>query len=84
MIWVLLQLESPWRRNDAITFFISMFFFSVPGVLLRHGLRKYVPAIVASIMAKFEQIFMRAFWKYFESEEVLKSQKCEIACYPHN
>ena len=23
MIWVLLQSESPWQRNDAITFFIS-------------------------------------------------------------
>ena len=22
MIWVLLQLESPWQRNDAITLFI--------------------------------------------------------------
>ena len=22
MIWVLLQSESPWQRNDAITFFI--------------------------------------------------------------
>ena len=65
--------------------FLSVSFcFFVPGVFLRHRLRKYVPAIVASIMAKFEQIFMRAFWKYFESEEVLKSQKCEIACYPHN
>ena len=77
MIWVLLQLESPWRRYDAITFFISMFFFSLYQESFedRHSLRKYVPAIVASIMAKFEQIFMRAFWKYFESEEVLKITK---------
>ena len=56
--------------------FLSVCFcFSVPGVLLRHSLSKYVPAIVASIMAKFEQIFMRGFWKYFESEEVLKITK---------
>ena len=57
MIWVLLQSESPWLRNDAITFFIylcvslySEFFF------LRNRLREYVPAITASIKAKFEQI----------------------------
>ena len=25
MIWVLLQLESPWQRNDAITFFIYLY-----------------------------------------------------------
>ena len=24
MIWVLLQSESPWQRNDAITFFIFL------------------------------------------------------------
>ena len=24
MIWVLLQSESPWQRNDAITFFIYL------------------------------------------------------------
>ena len=24
MIWVLLQLESPWQRNDAIMFFIYL------------------------------------------------------------
>ena len=29
---------------------------SVPGVFLRNRLREFVPAIIASIMAKFEQI----------------------------
>ena len=29
---------------------------------------KYVPAIIASIIAKFEQMFLRAFWKYFETK----------------
>ena len=58
MIWVLLQSESPWLRNDATTFFIylcvslySEFFF-----FLRNCLREYVHAIIASIKAKFEQI----------------------------
>jgi len=56
MIWVLLQSESPWQRNDAITFFYLSLCFSVPGVFLRNHLREFIPAIIASIMAKFEQI----------------------------
>ena len=36
-------------------FYLSLC-FSVPGVFLRNRLREYVPAIIASIMAKFEQI----------------------------
>ena len=57
MIWVLLQSESPWERNDTIKFFIYLcvslyldFFF------LRNRLREYVPVIIVSIVAKFEQI----------------------------
>ena len=56
MIWVLLQSDSPWERNDTITFFYLSLCFSVLGVLLRNRLRKYVPAIIVSITAKFEQI----------------------------
>ena len=60
MTWVLLQSESPWQRNEAITFFIYLcvslyrefFFFFFWEI----ALRKFVPAIIASIMAKFEQI----------------------------
>ena len=58
MTWVLLQSESPWQRNEAITFFIYLcvslyreFFF-----FFFFRLREFVPAIIASIMAKFEQI----------------------------
>ena len=47
---------APWQRNKAITFFYLSLCFSVPGVLLENRLREYVPAIIASIMAKFEQI----------------------------
>ena len=36
-------------------FYLSLC-FSVPGVFLINRLREYVPAIIASIMAKFEQI----------------------------
>ena len=56
MIWVLLQLESPWQRNDAITFFYLSLCFSVPRVFLKNRLREFVRAIIALIMAKFEQI----------------------------
>ena len=56
MIWVLLQSESPWQHNDTISVFNLSLCFSVPGGFLRNRLREYVPAIIASIMAKFEQI----------------------------
>ena len=56
MIWVLLQSESPWQRNNAITFFIYLCVSPVPGVFLRNRLRVFVPAIIASVMAKFEQM----------------------------
>ena len=36
-------------------FYLSLC-FSAPGVFLKNRLRKYVPAIIASIMARFEQI----------------------------
>ena len=58
MIWVLLQSESPWQHNNAITFFILSLCFSVPGVFLRNHLREFVPAIIASVMAKFKQILV--------------------------
>ena len=57
MTWILLQSESPWQR---------VMCFSVPGVFLRNRLTEYVPAIIASIEAKFEQI-LRAFSKYLHN-----------------
>ena len=53
MILVLLQSKSPWQRNDTITFFYLSLCFSVPG---ENRLKEYVPAIIDSIVAKFEQI----------------------------
>ena len=55
MIWVLLQSESPLQRNDAITFLFIFVFLCIRS-FLRDRLREFVPAIIASIMAKFEQI----------------------------
>ena len=63
MIWVLLQSESPWKRNDAITFFIYLCVSLYQEFFLRNRLREFAPAIIVSIMAKFEQIrkqFIRA------------------------
>ena len=48
MIWVLLKSESPWQRNNAITFFYLFFSFTVTGVFLRNRLRQYVPTTIAS------------------------------------
>ena len=38
-----------------LRFYLSLR-FSVSGVFLKNRLREYAPAIIASIMAKFEQI----------------------------
>ena len=83
MIWVLLQSESSWQRNDAITFFIYLCVSLYQEFFLRNRLREFVPAIIASIMAKFEQIL----WERFRN--ILKRSfkhhiNSEIACYPHN
>ena len=56
MIWVLLQSESPWQRNDAITSFIYLCVSLYQDFFIKKSLKGYVPAITASIMAKFEQI----------------------------
>ena len=60
VIGILLQSESPWQRNDAITFFIYLC-ISLYQAFLTNRLREYVPAIIASIMAKFEQILRERF-----------------------
>ena len=83
MIWVLLQSESPWQRNDAITFFIYLCVSLYQEFFLRNRLREFVPAIIASIMAKFEQIL----WQRFRTilKQGFKNHKnSEKARYPHN
>ena len=84
MIWVLLQSESPRQRNDAICFFIYLcvslyqeFFF------LRNHLREFVPAIIAWIMAKFEQILRERFRNILK-RSFKHHKNIEIARYPHN
>ena len=68
MIWVLLQSESPWQRNDAITFFIYLcvslyqeFFFkkSLKGDCTCHNCLNYGKVLTNP---------MRAFSKYFETK----------------
>ena len=79
MIWVLLQSESPWQRNDAITFFIYRCVSLYQEFFWKNRFREYVPAIIASIMAKFEEIL----WERFRdiSKCSFKNHKnSEIAC----
>ena len=54
MISVLLTSELPWQHNDAITFFYLPLYFAEVGVLFRN-------CLVASVMAKFEQILQECF-----------------------
>ena len=79
MIWVLLQSESPWQRNDAITFFIYPCVSLYQEFFWRNRLREYVPAIIASIMAKFEEILWERFRNILKCS--FKNHKnSEIAC----
>ena len=56
-VWVKIwQLESLWQRNNAIKFFIYLCDSLYQEFFLSNRLREYVPAIIASIMAKFQQI----------------------------
>ena len=83
MIWVLLQSESPWQRSDAIAFFLYLRVSLYQDFFLRNRFRESVPAIIASIMAKFEQIP----WERFRNnlKRSFKNHKnSEIAYYPHN
>ena len=52
----LLQSESPWQLNDAIWFLFIFAFLCIRSFFLRNRLREFVPGIISSIMAKFEQI----------------------------
>ena len=56
MIWILLQSQSPWQHYDAISFFIYRCVSLYQENFRRNRLREYVPATIASIMAKFEEI----------------------------
>ena len=79
IIWVLLQSESPWQRNDAITFFIYLCVSLYQEFFLRNRLKEYVPAIIASIMAKFEEILWERFRNILKCS--FKNHKnSEIAC----
>ena len=79
MIWVLLQSESPWQRNDAITFLFIFVFLCTRSFFWRNRLREYVPAIIVSIMAKFKQILWERFRNILKCS--FKNHKnSEIAC----
>ena len=70
MIWVLLQSYLAWQCNVAITFFIYLCVSLYQEFFLRNRLRQYVPAIIASIMGKFEKFCESIFGNtvYFETK----------------
>ena len=83
MIWALLQSESPWQRYDTITFLIYLCVSLYQELFWRNRFSEYVPAIIAPIMVKFEQILWERFGNILKRS--LKDHKnSEIACYLHN
>ena len=77
MFRVLLRSESPWQCNNVITFFIYLC-VSLYQAFFLNRLREYVPVIIASIMAKFEQIL----WERFRN--ILKRSLRIIKIVTHN
>ena len=53
MIWVVLQSESSWQRNNAIMFFIYLCVSLYEEFFLRNRLREFVQAIIASIISYY-------------------------------
>ena len=65
-----------------LRFFNLSLRFSVLGVFLRNRLREYVPAIIASIMAKFEQILWERFGNILkQSFKNHKNSELAYCCY---
>ena len=79
MIWILLQSESPWQRNDAITFSIYLYVSLFQEFFEKNRVREYVHAIIAPIMAKFEQILCERFRNILKCS-FKNSKNSEIAC----
>ena len=74
MIWVLLQSESPWQRNDTIKFYIYLcvslyqeFFF----FFFFNRSREFVPALIAPVMVTFFPIFTHG--------DVVNAQSWEVS-----
>ena len=63
MIWVLLQSESPWQRNDAITFFIYLCVSLHQESM--HRSREYVPAKRNLVHAYKFRIFQKPLDNFF-------------------
>ena len=82
MIWVLSQSESPWQRKRPLHF-LFIFVFLCTRRFSRNRLGEYVPAVIASIMAKFEQILWERFGNILK-QSFKNHKNSEIACYPHN
>ena len=63
MIWVFLQSESPWQRNDASTFFIYLGVSLYQEFFLKKSLKEVCTCCNCLSLGK-----ERAFWKYFETK----------------
>ena len=60
MIHVLLASELPWQHHDAITFLLTFIFLGIRG-LFQKSLKELVLLLVASVVARFEQILWERF-----------------------
>ena len=83
MIWVSLQSDRS-RHGNVMTplRFLFILVFLYTRIFLRNRLRECVPEIIASIMAKFEQILWLRFVNILK-ESFKNHKNSEIARYPY-
>ena len=83
MIWVLLQSESPWQRNDAITFFICLC-FSLYQVFFNKSLKDVCTCHKCFYYGKVWTISLRVFGnEVLRIIKTLKPHGENIHSYPH-
>ena len=74
------------RHGNVMTplrFLFTFVFLCARSFFSRKCLMEYVPAIIASIMAKFKQILWERF-RNILTRSFNNHKNSEIACYPHN
>ena len=83
MIWVYCNRSRHSNVMTQLRFLFIFVFLCTRSFFLRNRLKEFVPAIIASIMAKFEQILWERFGNILK-QSFKNNKNSEIACYPHN
>ena len=81
--WFYCNLSRHGNEMKPLPFLFIFVFLCTRSSFLRNRLKEYAPAIIDSIMAKFEQILWERFGNILK-QSFKNHKNSEIACYPHN